>query len=116
MELNLIEFGVTSDLQWVSRVHRSKAKYAELVRRLRRAGWNVGEEVEVVTAGVRATVPKRNKGALEGLGVDTGKARKALQEAMVGITAWHVDNIVGRYRRLEGKVKRGVSAGGKEDG
>ena len=87
VELKLVEFGVTSDLQWVNRVHMSKAKYAELVRRLRRAGWNVDEEVEVVTVGVRAAVPKRNKGALEGLGVDTGRARKALQEAMVGITA-----------------------------
>ena len=116
MEIKLVEFGVTSDLQWANRVHRSKAKYAELIRRLRSAGWNVDGEVEVVTAGARASVPKRNKEAFERLGIDTGKARKTLQEAIVGITAWHVDWVMGGYRRLEGKAKRGINAGGIGDG
>eukprot|EP00959_Pyramimonas_sp_CCMP1952_P217010 4538546-Pyramimonas_sp.AAC.1 len=57
----------TSDLQSSKTVGRKRAKYESLVSALREAGWNVvGTIHDVVTVGVKGTVPLANRAELSG--------------------------------------------------
>ena len=69
MTIIIGELGFSSDLNPQKTVERKQRKYAPLVEELIKEGWNVNLTVQVITVGVRATVPIRNVEILENLGI-----------------------------------------------
>ena len=94
------ELGCSSDLQFMTTVGRKQDKYAPLIAALREEGWDVMSKLQVITVGVRATVPKRNVDSLHALGVTARTAQKDVQLGMARKAAHHLGRIVRQYRRL----------------
>jgi hypothetical protein len=73
------ELGFSSDLNPQKTVERKQQKYAPLsgLRGVEviKEGWNVDPTVQVITVGVRATVPIRNVEILENLGINETSQR-----------------------------------------
>ena len=69
------ELGFSSDLNPQKTVERKQHKYAPLIEELVKEGWNVDPTVQVITVGVRATVPIRNVEILENLGINETSQR-----------------------------------------
>ena len=105
LKLILGEHACTSDLFPEHTATRKHTKYRNLIRALHEAGWNVEPTLQVVTAGVRGTVPRSNAAALAGLGI-TGKAQQEAQTAMAREAIVHLNRIVSQYRKLA-RVTRG---------
>ena len=68
MTIIIGELGFSSYLNPQKTVERKQQKYAPLIEELIKEGWNVDPKVQVITVGVRATVPIRNVEILENLG------------------------------------------------
>jgi len=94
------ELGCSSDLQFMSTVGRKQTKYASLMEALREEGWDVVPELQVVTVGVRATVPMRNIDSLHAMGVTTRAAQKEVQLNATRKAAHHLNRIIRQYRKL----------------
>ena len=90
-------------------VERKQQKYAPLVKELIKEGWNVDPTVQVVTFGVRSTVPIRNVEILENLGIKDKPAQQKVQASMAHVTASHLNRIVPhQYRRLCARINKSI--------
>ena len=102
------ELGFSSDLNPQKTVERKQHKYAPLIEELIKEGWNVDPTVHVITVGVRATVPTRNIGVLENLGIKDKTSQQKVQTNMAHIAAAHLKRIVPQYRRLCGRINKPI--------
>ena len=102
------ELGFSSDLNPQKTVERKQRKYAPLIEELIKEGWNVDPTVRVITVGVRATVPTRNIGVLDDLGIKDKTSQQKVQASMAHIAAAHLNRIVPQYRRLCGRINKPI--------
>jgi len=105
------ELGFSSDLNPQKTVDRKQQKYAPLIEELIKEGWNVDPTVQVITVGVRATVPIRNVEILENLGIKDKPAQQKVQASMAHVAASHLNRIVPQYRKLCARINKPI----KED-
>ena len=92
-------------------VTRKIEAYEPLRDLLLAEGWLVDEEIHVVTAGLRGTMPKRNDREFQNIGIAEPKQRAALQQALSINAAHHLAIIITKQRKLRGQArhsKRGV--------
>ena len=89
-------------------VERKQQKYAPLIAELIKEGWNVDPTVQVITVGVRATVPIRNVEILENLGIKDKPAQQKVQANMAHVAASHLNRIVPQYRRLCARINKPI--------
>ena len=87
---------------------RNQQKYAPLIEELIKEGWNVDLTVQVITVGVRATVPIRNVKILENLGIKDKPAQQKVQASMAHVAASHLNRIVPQYRRLCARINKPI--------
>ena len=102
------ELGFSSDLNPQKIVERKQQKYAPLIEELIKEGWNVDPTVQVITVGVRATVPIRNVEILENLGIKDKPAQQKVQASMAHVAASHLNRIVPQYRRLCARINKPI--------
>ena len=108
MTIIIGELGFSSDLNPQKTVERKQRKYAPLIEELIKEGWNVDPTVHVITVGVRATVPTRNIGVLDDLGIKDKTSQQKVQLSMAHIAAAHLNRIVPQYRRLCGRINKPI--------
>ena len=64
-----MELGFSSDFRHQHKYEKKQAHYEPLHRELQGVGWEVHEEVHVITVGARATVPEQNDRVVGNIGI-----------------------------------------------